>query len=405
MLEHLRPQYAKAFRCIGSDCEDTCCHGLDVVIDRAGYDRLRSLSDLQQQVQQHFAILPVASEKQYARIQLMDTYTCPFLSGERLCSIQQKHGDYFLADICATYPRLSQRIDGLRETSLLLSCPEAARLVLLNPNLLPDDAANPARYQRFLQMEPARGNGRPHQFLWDIREFSLLLIRDRNYALWQRLFILGRFCKRLNDVTQAGQLELIPRLLAEYARMIHDGVLRAPMDGIRAQPTRQLSLVLEIINRQLGMTDASHTRFRECVQSFLKGIHFDQSAAVETFVPYYQEGYFRFYVPFMREHPFIFENYLANYIFRTRFPYGMDSEGNTRDPLTEYLAMVVLFAVIKGLLIGIAGHLGDTFGKDHVVKLVQTFAKAVEQCPKFEVSEYMALVNAEGMAILVKNDG
>ena len=407
MLEHLRPQYAKEFRCIGSDCEDTCCHGLDVVIDKVGYDRLRSLPEVQAQVQRHFVILQDGRESQYARIQLTASYTCPFLSAQRLCTLHREHGEYYLADICATYPRLTQSIDGLREVSLLLSCPEAARLVLLNPNLLPDEAADSARYERFIQMaqKPVRQNGSPHQFLWDIREFALLLVRDRDYQLWQRLFILGMFCKRLNDVTAAGQIDQVPRLLAEYARMIRDGVLRGAMDGIPAQPARQLAIVLELVNRGLSMSDASHTRFRECVQNFLDGIHFEQSGAIESFVPSYQEGHARYYFPFMQEHPFIFENYLVNYIFRTRFPYGVDTEGKPRDPITEYMAMIVYFATIKGLLIGMAGHFGRAFGKEHVVKLVQTFAKAVEQCPKFEVSSYLGLANAEGMALLLKNEG
>ncbi len=404
MLDYLRPQYAKAFRCIGSDCEDTCCHGLDVVVDKAGYDRLRSLPDLQEEMQ-HFVILPNASESLYARIQLTGSYTCPFLSAERLCSVQQKHGDYYLANICATYPRVSQRIDGLPETSLLLSCPEAARLVLLNPNLLPDVPADSARYQRFLQTGRVHLNGSPHQFLWDIREFSLLLVRNREYPLWQRLFVLGMFCKRLHEITETGQLDLIPTLLSEYAHMIREGSLRGPMDGIPSQPARQLGIVLEVINRQLGMTDISHARYRECVQDFLDGIHFDQNAPIERLVPYYQDAHSRDYFLFMQGHPFVFDNYLANYIFRTRFPYGVDSLGNRRDPLTEYIAMMIFFVAIKGLLIGMAGHLGPAFGCQHVVKLIQTFAKAVEQCPKFDIRKYMQLANAEGMAMLLKNDG
>ncbi len=407
MLDHLRPQYARRFRCIGADCENSCCQGLDIVIDKASYDRLRSLPDLRVQLQRNLVVLPDPDEKQYARIRSSSSHACPFLSADRLCSIQQQHGEYYLGDICAAYPRLRRQIDGLPETSLLLSCPEAARLVLFDPNLLPEAPADSARYQRFLQLaqQSARANGNPHQFLWDIREFSLLLVRDRRYLLWQRLFILGMFCKRLNDVTQARQLELVPRLLGEYAQMAREELLRTAMDGIRSQPARQLSIVLEVINRHLGMMDASHTRFRECVQNFLNGIHYDQNAPIESFVPHYQNAHVRYYSPFMKERPYIFENYLANYIFLARFPYGMDMEGKARDPLTEYMAMIVFFASIKGLLIGIAGHVGAAFGKDHVVKLVQAFAKAVEQCPKFEIGEYMALANAEGMVALLKNDG
>jgi lysine-N-methylase len=145
-----------------------------------------------------------------------------FVSTNHLCGIQQEHGEFYLSEICATYPRLTQRIDGLRETTLLLSCPEAARLVLLNPKLIPsDDAAtsNLPRYHRLTGMDsqPARANGSGHQFLWEGREFSLLLLRDRAYPLWQRLILLGRFCKRLDEITRTHQLAVVPHLLREFA--------------------------------------------------------------------------------------------------------------------------------------------------------------------------------------------
>jgi lysine-N-methylase len=61
----------------------------------------------------------------------------------------------------------------------------------------------------------------------------------------------------------------------------------------------------------------------------------------------------------------------------------VDPQGKPNDPLTEYLVMCVLYAVIQGLLIGMAGHYQEAFAAGHVVKLVQSFAKAVEHCPKF----------------------
>src|SRR6516225_7462609 len=33
MLEHLRPQYAKSFRCLGSQCEADCCKSREIPID------------------------------------------------------------------------------------------------------------------------------------------------------------------------------------------------------------------------------------------------------------------------------------------------------------------------------------------------------------------------------------
>ncbi|MFP3632204.1 flagellin lysine-N-methylase, partial [Burkholderia sp. SIMBA_045] len=60
--------------------------------------------------------------------------SCPFLNEEKLCSIQLKLGEDFLSHTCKTYPRVTQTVDDVVELSATLSCPEAARLALLNPN-------------------------------------------------------------------------------------------------------------------------------------------------------------------------------------------------------------------------------------------------------------------------------
>ncbi len=405
MLDHLRPQYAKAFHCLGSDCEDTCCHGLDVVVDRATYEKYRSAPAFHARMQH---LLPVtgASESRYARIQLTASYTCPFLSSNRLCGIQQEHGELYLAEICANYPRLTQRIDGLRETTLLLSCPEAARLVLFNPKLIPtDDAAtgNLPRYHRFSGMggQPARANGSPHQFLWEIREFTLLLLRDRAYPLWQRLFLLGVFCKRLDEITRMHQLGIVPHLLREFAEFIEMGTLRSALDGMPTQTVQQLKVVLEMTAQYLQITDASHLRLRECVQDFLDGIGYHDGVPAEGCAASYEDAMTRFYRPYMDAHPFIMENYLVNYVFRTRFPYGVDAQGHPSDPFSEYLKMAVLYALVKGLLIGAASRYQKEFSEFHVVKVVQSFAKAVEQNPNFPGDKHLRFADAQGIALLV----
>jgi lysine-N-methylase len=407
MLEHVRPRYAKEFRCIGSACEDTCCHGLDVVIDKPAYEKLQSLPGFQHRVNEHFVVLPNhPTDSQYARIKLTPSCTCPFLSADRMCGIQQEHGEYYLPDICASYPRVTQRIDGLSETALLLSCPEAARLVLLNPSLLPPEASNLPRYLRFSRTDgpPAKANGTPHQYLWDIRGFALLLLQDRTYPLWQRLFILGMFCKRLNEITAAQQLGLVPQILREYAEIITLGTLRSAMDGIPVRSALQLGVVLDIVNRQHAAADASHVRFRECVQDFLDGIQYQAASPIERYAPFFEEAYARYYQPFMRQRPYILENYLVNHVFRTRFPYGVDSQGKLNDPLTEYFVMCVFYAVIKGLLMGMAGHYREAFAEAHVIKLVQSFAKAVEHSPTSLLAGNLSLANADGMALLLKNN-
>jgi lysine-N-methylase len=408
--EHLRPQYSKAFQCIGSECEDTCCHGFAVAIDKATYQRYEASPEFQPVLETHFVrIERNANDAAYARIQLTASYNCPFLTSERMCGIQQEHGSEYLSEICASYPRATRRIDGLIEKALHLSCPEAARLVLLNPRLMQEDSgisSHGSPYFRLLRADeqPRLANGNPHQYLWEIRRLTLLLLQDRSYPLWQRLFVLGLFCKRLNELIAARQSGLVPSLLRDYAEIILEGKLRPLMDGIPAQANSQLTVAMEVIHRHLALQvqDPSHARFRECAQDFLAGIRYEREKPIENCVPYFADAQACYYEPFLQRHPYICENYLINHVFKTRFPFGVTPDGEPNDPQTEFLVMSFLYAAIQGLLIGMAGRYREAFSAEHVVKLVQSFSKAVEHCPEFLGTINPAVSSANGMAQLLK---
>jgi lysine-N-methylase len=63
------------------------------------------------------------------------TQECPFME-EKLCGIQKTLGEDKLSDTCATYPRNNRLLGGQHEQSLTLSCPEAARLALLQADAM-----------------------------------------------------------------------------------------------------------------------------------------------------------------------------------------------------------------------------------------------------------------------------
>lgn len=55
---------------------------------------------------------------------------CAFLNEDNLCDIYSEAGPKMLCDTCRKYPRHIEEFEGLREYSLSLSCPEAARIFL-----------------------------------------------------------------------------------------------------------------------------------------------------------------------------------------------------------------------------------------------------------------------------------
>src|SRR5580698_10539312 len=93
----LQPLQFEAFHCIGAECEDTCCAGWNVHIDKPTYDKYQTVSvpDLEPRLSAFIAINDKATdEEDYARI-VLTAGECPFLS-DALCSIQQRLGEEYL---------------------------------------------------------------------------------------------------------------------------------------------------------------------------------------------------------------------------------------------------------------------------------------------------------------------
>jgi lysine-N-methylase len=284
----------------------------------------------------------------------------------------------------------------------MLSCPEAARLVLLNPNPMPaSEPSGASAYSSLFRIRACRANGNPHQYLWEIRHFVLLALRDRSYPFWQRLFVLGMFCRVLNELMSTGQLGLVPEAIGRFAQQTAEGSLRAEMERFPSRTAQQLAMVIAVLDRCLTTSDSAHAHLRECMNDFQLGIHYEAGSPAETYAAFYDEAR-RYYHPFMQQHPHILENYLVNHVLRTRFPFGVNARGEANDPVNEFLVMVLSYAAIRTLLIGMAGHYRQEFSAAQVVKAVQSFSKAVEHNPHCLEGINSELVNAGNLACLLK---
>src|ERR1700722_105870 len=121
-----QPQCFARFRCIGADCEDTCCSGWEILVDQKTYEKYQSPSSHQiadQALSSLVEINPARScSGDYARFRQVEA-GCPALH-QGLCSIQKTLGEPYIPDLCSTYPRVLIAIGGAVEKSFHLSCPE-----------------------------------------------------------------------------------------------------------------------------------------------------------------------------------------------------------------------------------------------------------------------------------------
>ncbi len=128
------PTYYRDFQCISRNCPDTCCGGWNIAIDPKSLERYRRVllaphDNISQPSQAFLRRFKKSINFSNSTIRLSKRY-CPLLTKEKLCGMYLHLGKDSLCRTCRTYPRHQEEFGNLREISLSLSCPEAARIIL-----------------------------------------------------------------------------------------------------------------------------------------------------------------------------------------------------------------------------------------------------------------------------------
>ena len=407
------PTYAGAFRCIGASCEDHCCGGWSIPLDKDTYEKYRQFPpEKLGSVVSQFVVLnsPDQPEGRFAAINLQTSGLCPFFRDDHLCGIQQEYGPQLLSATCSIFPRSLSWVQGKLEGSLSLSCPEAARNVLLNPDFMRIEAnlfSGDFRTDNVFHLPNHQAGANPDLF-HAIRQLLVSMVRDRSRPLWHRLLLIGFLCQRLDDLLpQHGEASL-PAILMAYDSINEDDVVRTEFEALPDNPRLKLDVIFALTNTRLQ--DAPGHRFADTFWTFVEGIASPDNAQPADDIERFQQAEQRVHRPFFDRHPFILENYLLNYMFQNLFPYGRAGSADFA-PLTmfgEYIRIATQFAWINALLIGVAGRHKAAFAGEHVVSTVQSFTRAVEHYPDAlnAMDDYIrirGLDNLPGMAILLKN--
>ena len=406
----LVPEYFLKFKCIGSNCEDTCCIGWKVDIDRKTYKRYKKCADFEMKNKLNKNVIRnrnQASDERYAKIKLDDYAVCPFLNAEKLCEIQLKIGEQYLSNVCSAYPKVSNIINGVYEKSCFMSCPEIVRLALLNPegisfieteedenirNIV-DVVYDKRNYESTLDAK---------KYFEEIRTLIIQLLKTREYELWERLTIIGLLCDKLQKCIDDKEINKIPELINTFTSLTIDGTFKETLESIPTNINIQMELIKEIADQRI-IKGVWNSRFLRCFDECLEGIQYNDEFTVEAIGQRYLEAYDKYYVSFMKKYDYILENYLVNHVFRRMFPFDM--RGNIFD---SYCLLVIYYSLIKLLIIGISAYKKEELKTDDIITLVQSFSKAVEHDGKFindiiEMMKVNKFLNMSYMVILLKN--
>lgn len=196
-MYYRKPHYYEKFFCTADQCPDTCCAGWQIVIDENSLEKYSKVSG-------DFGIRLLNSIDWREGIFEQYDKRCSFLNSENLCDIYKELGAEALCDTCRLYPRHIEEFENLREFSLSLSCPVAAKMIL--------ECQEPVKFlEEQDEQEECEDDFEDFDFLLfdcllEVREKLFSIVQNRKIPVEKRMFCVLRTAKNLQDALDEGEL-------------------------------------------------------------------------------------------------------------------------------------------------------------------------------------------------------
>jgi len=339
----------------------------------------------------------------YAHIHMAASGECPFLEADLLCGIQKSYGAELLSSTCSSYPRVLNRVEGVLEGSLSLSCPEATRNVLFDPGFLDrvgDLEAGAFRTDNFFWLGNAATSPvrKPFEAFHVVRRAMIDLVKDRSRPMWLRLMRVGALCRRLEEQEDAGAA--INEVLG--------GGLDMVLVGFAGNRALRLEIAMQLSDRRVRAESAGR-RFQETYWGFIEGIAAGTDSGGGDDLERLAWAEQRYYQPFVVAHPHVWENFLGNYFFQRLFPFGRAGGVLLRERgiFEEFVLLATQFGWLETLLIGVAGRSREDFSEVQIVETVQSFHREVEHDAGVleglvAEMEHRGMSHLAGMAVMLR---
>lgn len=190
------------FVCKAGECPESCCSGgWEIIIDDDSMKRYTSDTG-DAELNERLANGLTHNDDGYMFRQ--NGRDCCMLDPDGLCSIQKSLGEEGLCSTCSRYPRHVEEFEGIREWSLSLSCPEAARIILSRTEPLgfleakTDEEEADGEYEEFDNMF--------YSMLNDARNKIFGIIQDRSLSFREKAVRIEEFCMALQDCIDQDRL-------------------------------------------------------------------------------------------------------------------------------------------------------------------------------------------------------
>ena len=212
-MKILEPDYASSFRCLAGACPDTCCKDWEIILDE---DTLARYQKLPGAFGDEVRAALTTDEEGDTMFRLQDGH-CPLVSEDGLCRIQLAYGEGALCNTCRAHPRFWEEYGAVKELTLSISCPAAARLLLAHEGpvtfTVREDGAGISGCN---DLDPEL-----YFSLRKARETAIQIAQNRSLSVPDRLALELLFAARLQTLLDEKAYGRLDGLLARFSSTAH----------------------------------------------------------------------------------------------------------------------------------------------------------------------------------------
>ena len=175
------PDYYQDFECIADKCEDTCCAGWQIVIDKKTLKKYTKIKgDFRKRMFKSVDWFQGTFKQDKDK-------RCAFLNEKNLCDLYLSQGEEGFCKTCREYPRHTEEFEGVREITLSISCPEVARILMNRMEPVSFLSYEREGEEEFEDFDPFF-----YSILEDARKEMIAILQNRDLTITDRiLLILG----------------------------------------------------------------------------------------------------------------------------------------------------------------------------------------------------------------------
>ncbi|MGL5649165.1 MAG: flagellin lysine-N-methylase [Clostridium sp.] len=358
-VDFFMPKYMKSFKCIASKCIDTCCAGWEINLDKETFFKYKNSDGRLKDVVKGKFVESVAHDDDltYGYMNVEDN-KCPFLDENLLCEIHGKTNDENLSITCRRYPRIYNIIDGIYEKSGTSSCIEVCQKAFLSKEKMEfveweeDLDVDTVRIGRILDTEAFLDTGNILEYFWNIRIFTINVMQERKFTIFERLNILKYIYKYILKENETEDF-----YIDEFLENI------------------DMEKVLSEINITEDNKSIQNNIFSKEIIKTIRGIRFKQLLESKNILKDINDR------EILKQYDYILENYLVNHIFKEVIPFNKGF--NLESSIDE---LIEIYLIVEGYLIGFIKKIEENITSQDIINIIQAINKDLEHNKDFRKS-------------------